>query len=377
MIIFIGSEEKGFFVEDVGRVRLQEETVYVNQETDIKEQVNEILAYGRCSYMVFDIEQYHNSAQELTEEIRKLENTNNAEVVIFAPGYSGKSEIIMCLKAIGVKYFITDVTLAEQKDIFEKCLNGYYEKNNLGAEFSADKEEKEKKEERVQFQGRFIGVAGACHRIGTTTQAIQITKYLISKGFKACYIQLHTSDFWKEIYEWYNCSFIDMELGLIQFENVDIFYKQEKLHEVLLRDYDYFIYDFGVFTDPEFNKISFFEKHIQIIVAGFFPTEMSQTKRILENEFYKDVQYIFSFIEESEQKELMEELKGFRIYFSDDVRDPFVLKNTDIYEKIIPLKEKGIQNRLSNKKKKIKKKEERSNGRSGSIKKILGHYFSS
>ena len=98
MIIFIGQEEKGFFAEEVAKSRLKEETVYVPEDAHIASQVNEILSYGNCSYMVFDIEQYHDEAKKLAEELKRLQNTNNAEIVILACGYSMKSEVIMQLK---------------------------------------------------------------------------------------------------------------------------------------------------------------------------------------------------------------------------------------------------------------------------------------
>lgn len=373
MIIFVGSEEKGFFVEDVGKVRLHEETAYVRAASYIETQVNDILAYGQCSYLVFDIEQYHNKPEELAEEIVKLKNTNNAEIVILAPGYSMKSEVIIHLKEKGVKYFITEVVFAEQKDIFEKCINGYYEKNNLAEESKIDVEREIKEEKKVKFQGKFVGVAGACHRIGTTTQALQITKYFIAKGYKACYIQMNESSFWRDVCAWYNCSFIDPELGLIQFQNVDIFYRQERLPDVLRLDYDYFVYDFGVYTDSGFNKLSFLEKHTRIVVTGSFPTEMSYTKRVLENDFYKDVSYIFSFIEEKEQKELISQLGGeFQIFFAEEVRDPFILKDMSLYEKIIPLKEGKI---LVKKKRGTKRKEKKKDEKYGGIKEVLGRYL--
>lgn len=76
-----------------------------------------------------------------------------------------------------VKYFITEATLSEQKDTFEKCINGYYEKNNMSNASPIDVEEEQKKQKEQTFQGKYISVAGSCHRIGTTTQALQIVKY--------------------------------------------------------------------------------------------------------------------------------------------------------------------------------------------------------
>lgn len=373
MIIFIGQEEKGFFAEEVAKSRLKEETVYVPEDAHIASQVNEILSYGNCSYMVFDIEQYHDEAKELAEEIKRLQNTNNAEIVILACGYSMKSEVIMQLKARKVKYFITEATLSEQKDTFEKCINGYYEKNNMSNASPIDVEEEQKKQKEQTFQGKYISVAGSCHRIGTTTQALQIVKYLTLQGYKACYIQMNGSSFWRDIYEWYNCQYVDQEIGLIQFQNTDIYFKKDRLTDVLKMDYDYFVYDYGVYTDTDFNKLSFLEKNIQIFVTGSFPTEMRYTQELLENNFYKDAFFIFSFTAEDEKQEIVKQFEDIgTVLFSEEVKDPFCLTDTRIYEQIIPIK--GIMNKVT-KKGRTRKKEGKKKHESGrGIKSLLEHH---
>ena len=48
-----------------------------------------------------------------------------------------------------------------------------------------------------------VGVAGACCRMGVTTQAMQIVKYLMSCGKKVCYVELNSTGFVQDLVEVY------------------------------------------------------------------------------------------------------------------------------------------------------------------------------
>ena len=184
---------------------------------------------------------------------------------------------------------------------------------------------------------------------------------------------MNGSSFWRDIYEWYNCQYVDQEIGLIQFQNTDIYFKKDRLTDVLKMDYDYFVYDYGVYTDTDFNKLSFLEKNIQIFVTGSFPTEMRYTQELLENNFYKDAFFIFSFTAEDEKQEIVKQFEDIgTVLFSEEVKDPFCLTDTRIYEQIIPVK--GIMNKVT-KKGRTRKKEGKKKHESGrGIKSLLEHH---
>ena len=372
MVIFVGDRESGYFVEEVARVYMKEEVAYIDENINIDEQVSSILQYGTCSYMVFDVTQYQNTAEHLIETINNLKKTQNAKVVIFAPGFSMQSEIIIWAKSKGICYIITEVSFLEQKETFLQCTNGYYDVARLKETPTIPEEQIAKQQEKkakAAFDGKFIAVAGTCHRIGTTTQAIQIVKYLMMNGFKACYIQMNASGFCECIENVYELNFVDPDLGLLQCENIDFFYKQEKLSEILQMDYDYYVYDYGVYTEPEFNKVSFLEKNLRIFVTGSFATEIVDTERLIKNESYADVLYIFSFVPDSEKADIKDFFQDVatKIYFSDEIRDPFTLSSTEVYETIIPIMG---SDKSATKKNKFLFKEELLNGKT--IKSILG-----
>lgn len=208
--------------------------------------------------------------------------------------------------------------------------------------FPVEEEPEEVAEKKAAGAAKAIGIAGAVPRMGTTTQAIQLVKYLMYKGYKACYIQMNNHGYVEELMDAYEGVEEEKLIGKAVYQEVDMYYKLEKLPEVLKRDYDYFVYDYGVFSDRDFNKISFLEKDLQIFTVGTKPGEFMKTYQLIENNFYNSVLYIFNFVVDDKQErddiyELMAEKEDVT-FFAPDCRDPFRLCQTEFYESLFPVK---------------------------------------
>ena len=115
MILFVGSEEKGHFIREVAK-SYQWNAAFVHPKLDIFSQVQEILQYPDCKVIVYDVEQYVMNAQEIADEIRKIQLANNAVPVIYAPGYNPKSDLVMHLTYQGIKAYIFSDNLTEKKE---------------------------------------------------------------------------------------------------------------------------------------------------------------------------------------------------------------------------------------------------------------------
>lgn len=332
MIIFIGSEDRGYWIKETAGIR-KEPLQFVSASITIKQQINDIL---KCSgdYMIFDIEQYVDGAKELAEEIKQIERAKNTEVIIYAPGYDRESKIIKELMFQGMKYFVYSGNYTEAREELERCLSGYYKDPE-------ELQEAEKPEE--QKQGKKIGITGACSRIGTTTFALQFVKYLQLKGHKACYLEVNSTNFVLQHEYAFNIANPnhDEYLGKLTFEGIDMYYKQQNLVEVLKQDYDYFIFDFGTYLDTNFNKTSFLEKDVRVFVMGSKASEMSATNEVIRNEYYSDVEYVFNFISEREKPELLEymEERAARTYFTRYTPDPFEYVPNPIFDQIFPVED--------------------------------------
>lgn len=334
MIVFIGAEDKGYWVRETAEIR-KEELRFVESNPTIKNQINEILNIS-ANYLIFDIEQYMDPAPELADEIKRIKRAKNTTVIIYAPGYDRQSKIVQELMFQGIKFFVFSGNFSEAREQLERCLSGYYVEPKPEEIKEIDKQE-------LKNGSVKIGVTGACNRIGTTTVAIQFVKYLQVKGHKACYIEVNSTGFVSQMEKTFNVTH-DSFLGKVHFEGVDMYYKPENLLEVLKQEYDYFVYDFGTYRGTDFNKTSFLEKDVRIFAMGSKASEMPYTNEVIRNEYYTDVEYVFNFISELEKKELIEymEEKAEHTHFTSYTPDPFEYVPNDMFEKILPVKDISI-----------------------------------
>lgn len=305
MIIFVGTKERGFFCEDVA-IKIGTTCEYIEANIHIENQIKDIMDYKeKCEYLIFDIEQYADDSKMIIDWILKIRDAVNAKIIIYAISYSPQSELVSGLYENGIKNYIFSSYLSDMKEDLELCINGYYE--NFGYEekrditFSSEEQQSEEEENKKTFT-KTIGIAGSIKRMGTTTQALQIVKYLLFKGYKAAYYEMNNHKFVLSVAEAYSDVSKDDVDGLVKYQSVDMYYKAEKLKEVQNKDYDYIVYDFGVYSEHDFNKVSFLEKDIQIFVVGSKPDEFSQTYNVIKNNFYNNVFYIFNFTSENEKK---------------------------------------------------------------------------
>lgn len=321
MLLFIGEQHRGYQFEEIMKKR-DEPMQYITEDAHIKNQVIPILRQTDCTTMVFDVEQYIDDAEKISEEIIRLSNANNAEIIIFCPGYNPKSEIIRELSKRQIYNYIFSVNPTGQKEQIMKCITGYYRVN--GMEEIEEIKISEEEEKSVERKFKSIAVAGTMARIGTTTQAIQIVKYLLLKGHKACYIELNDNGYVKSIDQYFECTH-DPILGKVTYENTDMYYDIDHISEILHLDYDFYVYDYGVFTDTNFNRISYQEKDMCLMVCGAKPSEIGKTNKIFQSGYYNQVSYIFNFVSEIDKPDILSlmEQEAEKVFFAGYAPDPF------------------------------------------------------
>ncbi len=333
-IVFVGKEEKGFFAGEVAE-KHGWNVEFITPALAIEEQAQKILQCSDCKYVIYDVEQYTDSAEKIADVIHRIQLANNATPIIYASGYDLQSDMIRFLRFHGVQHFIFAAYLDEKKQELERAIQGI-------PMLDAVEEDQEALETNImQPTYKSIGIAGVVPRMGTTTQAIQIVKYLLYEGYSACYIELNDHGWVQALAEAYDAVEEDKEIGRVTYQEVDLYWKMEKLPEIMKLNYDYYVYDYGVYQDRDFNKLSFLEKDLQLFMVGTKPGEFMKTYELIDNTFYNRVIYIFNFIpndpqEREETYELMEE-KREDTFFLEDCRDPFRFVPGEFYQKVIPV----------------------------------------
>lgn len=351
MLVYVGNTEKGYWTEDVAK-KHGWQVKYIKSSLHIEDQVNDILSCEGCKVIVYDIGQYATPAKEIAEVIKKIQLANQALPVMDATDINRQSDLIMHLNYQGIFTCVFCDRLADKKEELEACIAGKRTRPDMGQNFEDEVEISQKNNDIAN--AKTIGVVGAIKRMGTTTQAIQLVKYLIYSGYKACYIEMNEHKWVEALVEAYEDVEVDSVNGKATYRGIDMYYKMEKLPDILQQDYDYYIYDYGVYDDRGFNKISFLEKNIQISVVGVKPGEFEKTYMLIENNFYQKMAYIFNFTSEDreEQDDILELMGDKRdsTFFAKDCRDPFKLTHLELYRDILDDPEQKKEKKAKKKK---------------------------
>lgn len=182
-----------------------------------------------------------------------------------------------------------------------------------------------------------IAVMGIMHRIGTTTQAIMLTKYLMDSGYRAAYIEMNKSGYVRALADSYEGVREEKESGKIQYQGIDMFTRPENIRDILDMPYTHYIYDFGSLSDE--IPMSWMEKKLKIVVAGSKPQELEAFRGVIKKIYRQDPAYIFSFSAEDERNAILSQMgkSAGKTYFSDYCPDPFAADTTYFYHEILNL----------------------------------------
>lgn len=102
----------------------------------------------------------------------------------------------------------------------------------------ADMKSKERSSEPIRKKTT-IALMGIMHRIGTTSQAIMLTKYLTDAGYRAAYIEMNQNGFVRALADSYAGVMEDANSGKIQYQGIDMFSRPENIRDILDMPYTF------------------------------------------------------------------------------------------------------------------------------------------
>ena len=309
-------------------------------------------------YIMYDVRMFVSEPTAIATEIRKIERTNNVPVIIAAFGLLETSNLVTEIVKAGFKNIIIESEYSAINRAFSRCINGYFEANGVDSLHDTIDAVNRMEEQRKIQSIQYIAVAGTQSRIGTTTQAMQIVKYLNYKGQKACYIEYGSDNLLGKLKDMYK-KIEELPAGGISYNGVDL-YKISAINTVRKSGYTHLVYDFGSMQSNDFAATGFMDKDaIKVIVAGIDEKEIEHTDRVLDMPYYYDAHFIFSFVAPEDQREVSEKMlkRSGAVHYAAYTPDKFVYtpKNNPIYESLIPLedpqKKKGLLSSIFNRRK--------------------------
>lgn len=219
MILFVGEQDKGWFIPETAQ-KFDEQCEYSGFVSSLEELSKSILQ-GSFSMVILHLPSLViMDYQNIGKFCKNLMIANgNIRIVVMAEGYNINSQIVQAAIAAGIRFFMLGTNPSVLKRELTDALDG---KTSIEEIFEQLPTEDQRDKKKDEIENNFISsvtiaVVGSIHRIGTTTQALQIVKHLILEGYSACYIQLNGSDHVQHIGEFYTDAVIDDPCGCRHF----------------------------------------------------------------------------------------------------------------------------------------------------------------
>ncbi len=390
-MVYIGNNEiAAFAIKKIcGSINQQYDEISMEGSLFYLKDLSETLIERAEQLYIFDVTAFSDSEETIVAEIDKLHRAANADIIIYAPGMSENSHILVSLAALGFTKIITEEenrTLLEAKfrtfifsektsqadskeelienreSFYQKMceenktfaqidqaeqqmrdagnfddglLEGFIAPSLQGNELPLHTDNEKMKsesgaflripptEQEEQEENDFpkcqhpaikrrtgiikIAVVGAMKRIGTTTAAMQLVKFLnLDEEQSACYLEHSGTGYVSRIRQRAELDEDDPAMGKISFCNVDLFYKPKKIADIMQQGYRYVVYDYGDFYSlDDFDESSLLDKDIIILVGGFEADELEPMTDALKELDAKNVFYVFNFVDERDRPEVL------------------------------------------------------------------------
>lgn len=197
---------------------------------------------------------------------------------------------------------------------------------------------------KIERSATCIAVAGAGHRIGTTTQAMQICLYVKALGYKAAIIEMAASALTG--YTQISDDAVLFDEHHFRVEGTDVYNDRTCILDAKSQ-YDYLILDYGCFAELT-EPADYLRNDILVAVCGAKPSEVELAADVLRVD-NGTIHYIFSFVPQRDRPDVLASMEqyGERTYFAGWTPDYFLYSgNDELYGKItgqIKPKSKAVQ----------------------------------
>ena len=333
-ILYIGDTGTSFIFQRIAE-QANAELVPYSAITATKDQIIDKALSESFEMIILNAPECYDVKSEtisIIETILNSVNTNNTKVVLMAPGYDSKSHLVVAAAQKGVRYFIISKSASDMIEEFKTAKAGI---SNIPIDVYQI-QNPTIKEEFVSAAEKFssveIAVGGVMPRIGTTTIAIQLIKFLHSEGKTACYVDLSNTDYMELATNYYDTEKHEKDLHKFNLAGVDIYTNvtQEILYQIHVRNYNFIIYDTGSLLKNNVNTSDFLRKSIKLLCTGNKPNENKALNNVANTLYNTKINYIYSFVPDDEIEDIRDELKkwfGCTCYFAPYIPDAFSLNN--------------------------------------------------
>ena len=278
---------------------------------------NDVSNLNCCQFLALDLSCLNDTDDTLINAIVGIKSIYDFRIIILAVRYDNASPILGRLFAEGIYNIVTADRLNTQLDEINLCLGtGMQYKDAIRFRSQGTIPSSGSRvivQKPAIRQTISVGVCGALHRIGTTKQALHITKFLCENGYSACYIENNGHGHMDAMVDYYEVS----DHGeYLTYGEIDIF-KRFDMAAILQGGYEFLVYDNGLFDETDKQK--FLASDIKIVCIGAIAWEAPCVNSVFDEiGDFENIHFIFSFVPEDMERDLLTLMAKFknRTYFA-------------------------------------------------------------
>lgn len=253
--------------------------------------------------------------------------------------YQETSVLINSFKTVNC--FILQGNLTQKEEQLISILNGTSTLDNINVIDSREKEEEYLNEKynlpsdtlELTIQKR-IAIVGSMPRIGTTTLAMQLVKFLQSQSKRVCYVECNSNGYVDSLAFSYGQEVVDDKFNV---SNITLYKGMQSLSQKDYDKYDYVIKDYGNYKNVNLNDIA--SNDVIISIMGLKPNEIKYNLPIYKALNNLNAIYFYNFVEKSKKSVILENQKSIsnRTFFLDYAPNSFnlQLENSNTFERML------------------------------------------
>lgn len=350
--IYISKEPRAIIEEYCKEHSINLVMRFINEYNLKKFLETELRNLNGVDYLIIDLQAIINSTSEneIVTSIELIRRMYNVRIIILAEGYKEGNVLLGRIFNLGIYNIVTARNDVIFTDEIEKVFSAegmtfgnamkYKINDNMLVINKTTKVVKENIKRAKQTIT--VGIAGTEKHIGATTVAINIVKYLSElTNVTACYIENNNHNSIYSLVEDESIQTVYNEvLKKITYKGIDLYERPENLADILKFEYEFYVFDFGNFTEMTKEEISsFLTRDLKIIVSGNKAWEINkliEAFMIIGED--RNSYLMFNFVKNEDRETFKDSLGKFwkeRTYFSEFVPEPFIVGNKHFYENVL------------------------------------------
>lgn len=300
------------------------------------------------NFLIFDLSAFPSSSEdEIIKVLKLIREFYECRIIIIAEGHKQGDVILSQVFNLGIYNIITATNDIEFEEQLKKTLTiegmtfGSSLKYHIDEPIQQGGKNTIIKENYIKVkQLMSIGIASTEKHSGATSLALNLAKYILTfDNTTCCYIENNSHEHIKELQNLKDCLYLQ-DKKMLNYNGLDLFLKPTNIAEIQKYDYSFYIYDFGNFDEMTREvRNNFLSRDLKIIVSG---SQIWEEEKIADclSLIGDDLQcYLFINKTPNERKEefkksLPTEWQK-RTFFSEDILNPFEIKNQDTYKEIL------------------------------------------